>query len=84
VQTIRVVKKTDPDGSLSLRIPLGRPEAEYEVLVVVQPKETVAPSQTLENRDWPPGYFENTYGSIVDETFLRHPQGDLPEPPELD
>ena len=38
MQTIRVLKKTGKDGMLSLRIPLGRPEAEYEVLVVVQPR----------------------------------------------
>ncbi len=33
---------------------------------------------------WPPGYFENTFGSITDETFERPPQGDLPKPLELE
>ena len=37
MQTIRVLEKTGKDGTLSLRIPLDKPEAEYEVLVVVQP-----------------------------------------------
>jgi hypothetical protein len=63
------VKKTGTDGAFSLRIPLGEPEAEYEVLVVVHPKGST------EARDWPPGYFETTYGSITDETFMRPPQG---------
>lgn len=31
---------TGPDGTLTLSIPLGRPNAEYEVVVVVQPKGT--------------------------------------------
>lgn len=84
MKTIRASKKTDKDGSLSLVIPLGRPDAEYDVLVVVQPKATTAPAQTPEERGWPPGYFENTYGSIDDETFFRHPQGELPKPVELD
>jgi hypothetical protein len=38
MQTIHVLEKTGKDGMLSLRIPLGKPEAEYEVLVVVQPR----------------------------------------------
>ena len=40
MQTIRALEKTGKDGMLSLRIPLGKPETEYEVLVVVQPKAT--------------------------------------------
>ncbi len=81
MHTVRVVTKTEADGSLSLRIPLGRPEAEYEVLVIVQP--VAAPGQTPEQRGWPPGYFDRTYGSIDDETFVRHPQGELPQPVEM-
>jgi hypothetical protein len=80
VQTIRIIKKSEADGSLSLRIPLGRPETEFEVLVVVQPTER---GQTPEARGWPPGYFALA-GSIDDETFFRHPQGELPKPVELD
>jgi hypothetical protein len=37
-----------------------------------------------EDRGWPPGYFESTFGSIMDETFERPPQGDLPKPLELE
>jgi len=81
MQTIRVLEKTGKDGMLSLRIPLGKPEAEYEVLVVVQPR---TPATTPEERGWPPGYFEQTFGSIDDETFVRPPQGELPRPVELD
>ncbi|MBW3597970.1 MAG: hypothetical protein KY475_11925 [Planctomycetes bacterium] len=25
---------------------------------------------------WPPGYFEETYGAITDDTFIRPDQGD--------
>ena len=34
--------------------------------------------------DWPPGYFESTLGSITDETFIRHPQGEYEERLELE
>jgi hypothetical protein len=60
---------------------LGKPEAEYEVVVVLQPK---VPAATPEDLGWPPGYFDRTFGSIDDETFVRHPQGELPKPVELD
>lgn len=81
MQTIRVLEKTGKDGMLSLRIPLGNPEVEYDVLVVVQPKAAAASSDEL---GWPPGYFEATFGSIDDETFVRPPQAELPRPVELD
>ena len=38
MQTIRLLEKTDKDGTLSLRIPLSQPDSEFEVVVVVQPK----------------------------------------------
>lgn len=81
MKTIRLVQKTEPDGSLALRIALGKPETDYEVVVVVQPcAKEIAP----EDRGWPPGYFEKTFGSIDDESFSRQPQGELPRPVELD
>ena len=79
MQTIRAVERTGKDGALHLRIPLGKPEAEFEVVVVVQPKDVQAPAPTPEERGWPPGYFDLA-GSITDETFVRHPQGELPKP----
>jgi hypothetical protein len=45
MQTIRVLEKTDKDGTLQLRVALGKPEAEYEIVLVVQPKAT--PSEEL-------------------------------------
>jgi hypothetical protein len=79
MQTIHATQKTGKDGMLSLRIPLGEPETEYEVLIVVQPK-SAAP--TSDARGWPPGYFDLA-GSIDDETFVRPPQGELPKSVEF-
>lgn len=69
MQTVRLVKRTAADGSLSLQIPLGRQDMEVEVLIVMQPHATSTAGDMLEQRGWPPGYFEQTYGSIQDETF---------------
>lgn len=82
--TIRFHHKTAADGNLSFQIPLGTPETEYDVTVVIEPSKKVdvdpiAPTpDSPEARGWPPGYFERTFGSIDDETFFRHPQGEWP------
>ncbi|MBI1915680.1 MAG: hypothetical protein HYS12_13250 [Planctomycetes bacterium] len=83
MQTFRVTAKTGKDGTLLLRIPLGTPEAEFEVVVVVQPKEASTTPTTPEERGWPPGYFD-LFGSIDDETFVLHPQPELPPPVEIE
>ena len=83
MQTIRVQEKTDKDGTLRLRIPLGKPEAEYEIVLVVHPKEAPSHATTPEERGWPPGYFDLA-GSIDDDTFTRAPQGELPKPVDFD
>jgi hypothetical protein len=82
MQTIRMIKKSEHDGSLSLHIPLDKPNTEHEVLVVVQPKQDVA-GKTEQEHGWPLGYFELA-SSIVDDAFFRHPQGELPTSVKLD
>jgi hypothetical protein len=84
MQTIRVLEKTGKDGSLHLNIPLGTPESEFEVLVVLQPTGVSVNGGASGERGWPPGYFDSTYGSITDETFTRPPQGELPKPVDLE
>jgi hypothetical protein len=72
MQTIHATEKTSSDGTLTLRLPLGLPETEYEVVVVAQPK-TAGP------RPLPLGYFD-LLGSVDDDTFVLHPQPSLPPP----
>jgi hypothetical protein len=79
METIRVLEKTGKDGTLHLRIPLGKPDVEFEVVVILQLK---APPLTQE-RGWPPGYFDLA-GSITDESFRRPPQGELPRSVDLE
>jgi hypothetical protein len=81
MQTIRVLEKTGEDGTLSLNIPLGKPNLDCEVIVVVQPCDK---QSVLSGGGWPPGYFDKTFGAINDDTFVRQPQGALPPPVELD
>jgi len=63
MHTIQTNQRTGDDGALSLRIPLGQPDTEFEVVVIVQAKSSAS------NPRLPPGYFD-LLGSIDDETFV--------------
>ena len=71
--TIRVTARADPDGVVRLAVPVGEAGGEYDI--VLTPK--APPIPTPEGRGWQPGFFENVIGSIDDETFVRHPQGEF-------
>ena len=77
MHTIQTRERTGRDGALCLRIPLGQPDTEFDVVVVVQPKSF---ADTLR---LPPGYFD-LLGSIDDETFIIHPQPPLPPPVQVE
>ena len=50
MQTIQIRERTDQSGSLSLTIPLGRPETDYDVVVIVQPN--AAPASNTGDAPW--------------------------------
>jgi hypothetical protein len=54
--------------------------------VKVEPLTTQqdSPTQPSETMGWPAGYFEQTFGSITDDTFDRPVQGDLPKAVDLE
>jgi hypothetical protein len=63
------------DGKLRLEVPVGQPDTEFEVELMVRPKTTT--------RTYPPGYFD-LIGSVDDDTLIVHPQPPLPPPPEVE
>ena len=38
MQTIQMRQRTGTDGTLTVRVPLGQPDTEFDVVLVVQPK----------------------------------------------
>lgn len=82
MRTLHLTERTGRDGVLHVSIPLGTPDAAFDVVLVVQPKER-SPDSLSAHDGWPSEYFALA-GSIADETFLRPPQGELPKPVELD
>ena len=65
----------------------ARGEGEFDVAVELTAKPAVngmAHKPTPEELGWPPGFFENVIGSIDDDTFMRHPQGEYEKREELE
>jgi hypothetical protein len=84
MDVIRVTAKAGPDGCFHLKLPLGDPNQLYDVAVVVSVRPPEGTKPTPEELGWPPGYFEQTFGSIQDEAFRRYPQGEFPVREPLD
>lgn len=74
-QKVETVQAAGDDRMLHLTIPVEEPNQRYQVTVLVRPvREPPTPGA-----GWPPGFFEQTAGSIQDETFFRHEQGQYEE-----
>ena len=57
------------DGTLKLEIPIGIKNADMEVILVVNPTDrtsTAKATKIKRAKKWPPGFFEETFGSIPD------------------
>jgi hypothetical protein len=80
MQTLRVTQRAGEDGTLHLSVPLLTPGSEYDVVVVVQSKETDTEPAPPMSKDLgcPPGHVESTFGSINDKTLACPPQGKMP------
>ncbi|MBX3398157.1 MAG: hypothetical protein KF873_05415 [Gemmataceae bacterium] len=67
---ILIRSRSGPDSKLHLEVPVGQPDTDFEVEVIVRSKSRGSDA-------WPPGYFD-LFGSIDDESFVRPPQGEWP------
>ena len=74
MQSITLRGHVGSDGIMHLQVPVGTPEADFEVMVIFQPIVKTESKKTPEELGWPPGFFERTAGSIPD--LERAPQGE--------
>ena len=73
--TLDFVETAGDDGVLRLQVPVGEAGKRYHVVLHVEPEGAPA-AQLLD--DWPPGFFERTYGAWKGE-LERASQGDFEE-----
>jgi len=80
---IQLESRVAADGTLTLAVPLAL--ANKSVRVSVEPVEEPPTEDSLRDRDpaaWRK-FVDETAGSILDPTFMRHDQGELEERGEL-
>lgn len=63
-----------PDGTLVVSVATGMPESEVEVLVV--DNQIPADTPAGPSKNWPEGFFEQTYGACASGPLCRAPQGE--------
>jgi hypothetical protein len=81
MQTIKLRSHVGSDGILKLEVPVGLTDTDFEVLVVIETLSkangvTDPKAKTPEELGYPPGYFDETFGSLRDEPQERGPQGE--------
>jgi len=68
MKTLHFRQKTEANGQLRLDIPVGKADAECDVVVVVEP--TVTP------KDWLPGFWQQLAQGWQGEPLTRPAQGE--------
>jgi len=79
METLRLTRRATSDETLIIPIPESLRDKDLEVLVVLQPVSPSEPAgvEELDERGWPIGFFEETYGSLADDPIERLLQGEL-------
>lgn len=80
MESIRIQSHAGPDGVLKIEVPVEMGNTDYEVVVIVQPVQVVATpahnstGTSPEELGWPPGFFEQTAGSLENNPIERPAQ----------
>ena len=62
MQSLKLHARVGKDGILKLKTPIEFRNVEVEVVVNI----SAVKSKTKNDKGWPPGFFEKTFGSIPD------------------
>ena len=83
MQSITVQSHVGSDGILRLQIPVGVKDADLNVTINYQLPDLNGAAKSPEDRGWPPGFFEATFGCLKDDPIERPPQGEYEVREEL-
>jgi len=76
MQSITLNSRVGQDGVLKLSVPVGLPDVEMEVMIIIQPVTQPRPSELTDDLGWPPAFFEHTFGCLRGEPLVRESQGE--------
>ena len=67
MKTIKLRSHVGADGTLHLNVPIGIKDTELEVTLTIYPAR--------QGKDYPPEFFEQTYGSCKDDPIVIDDEG---------
>ncbi len=76
MKTIETMQIAGSDKLLHRTIPVDEPTRKYRMVIVLVAESEEQGKSPCDERSWPEGYVDRTYGSIQDESFFRYPQCD--------
>lgn len=68
MESVTLNYRVGEDGILHLNVPIGLTNTDLEVTVTWQPVETKKTAP--QGKGWPPGFFEETFGSCKDDPIV--------------
>jgi hypothetical protein len=83
MQSLTLHSRIGKDGILKLEAPIGLPDTDVEVILVVNPLKKGRKAKAIPQKGgWPEGFFERFAGSMPDLP-VREPQGEYEVRDEL-
>ena len=70
MQNIQFRTYIGEDGILKVQLPAQVNNTELEVLVVFQPANTPKIDKTAQAQEWPPEFFDKTWGSCAENPLI--------------
>ncbi|NCT22398.1 hypothetical protein GW781_14750 [bacterium] len=84
MQSLTLYSRIGKDGILKLQTPIGMPNTDVEVILVVSPlKKSSKAKIAKKHPGWPPEFFSEIVGGWQGEPLVREPQGDYETRDEL-
>lgn len=77
MESFKLKKRVGSDGILHLDIPMNSPDKEVEIMVIYQSLENPTQPKAPGDLGYPPGFFEQTYGSCADDPIALKPAGEF-------
>ncbi len=77
MQSVTLHSHSGKNGILTLEVPVGIADADWDVVVVVQPAASSEAEKMPEGLGWPAGFFEKVIGGWQGEPLVREEQGEF-------
>ena len=79
MQAIETTATVAEDGTVTIDQPVDAAPGRHRIVLVIDEQVAAPDSEPQRGADWPPGYFEQTFGALADDPLTREPPGEYEE-----